>query len=194
MAPVGAGVDRACPRHAGTAEQAWRPDGDDHRRLCRVACRRHQERRCGGHRHRWSFDGGMTLPGVVTKLGASRVREMIFAAFLPPEGTSIVESSPWLIARVARRGMPDDIARTWILTLRDRALSPKLQRKYIESLGGVDPGQARLERRGYATAGSVSTFTTAGSPASKARSSAPRSSVGVDTSSPWPPSAVTTSS
>jgi pimeloyl-ACP methyl ester carboxylesterase len=132
--------------------------------------------------------GAMTLPGVVTKLGASRVREMIFAAaFLPPEGTSIVESSPWLIARVARRitkrnvptetpkwmarfvflngvpshrrrfmtgklcaeslriltekvsrrGMPDDIARTWILTLRDRAIAPKLQRKYIESLGGV---------------------------------------------------------
>jgi hypothetical protein len=85
--------------------------------------------------------GGMTLPGVVTKLGASRVREMIFAAsFLPPEGTSIVESSPSLIARVARSGMPDDLPRTWILTLRDRALSPKVQRKlcqYIESLGAV---------------------------------------------------------
>ncbi len=132
--------------------------------------------------------GGMTLPGVVTKLGAARVREMIFAAaFLPPEGTSIVESSPWLVRTVARRvakknvptetpkwmarfaylngvpshrrrfitgklyaeslriltekvsrrGMPDDIPRTWILTLRDRALAPKLQRKYIEALGGV---------------------------------------------------------
>jgi surfactin synthase thioesterase subunit len=35
--------------------------------------------------------GGMMLPGVVTKLGAARVREMVFAAaFLPPEGTSIV--------------------------------------------------------------------------------------------------------
>jgi len=132
--------------------------------------------------------GGMTLPGVATKLGAARVREMIFAAaFLPPEGTSIVDSSPWFLARIAkrnakknvpsetpnwlarfgylngvpsqrrrfmtgklyaeslrilteavsRRGMPDDIPRTWILTLRDRALAPKLQRKYIESLGGV---------------------------------------------------------
>jgi pimeloyl-ACP methyl ester carboxylesterase len=40
--------------------------------------------------------GGLPLPGVVTKLGAARVREMVFAAaFLPPEGTSIVESSPW---------------------------------------------------------------------------------------------------
>ena len=96
---------------------------------------------------------------------------MIFAAaFLPPECTSIVESSPWLMAqvsrrnakknvptetpkwmarfvflngvpshnrfitgklyvesirilteKVSRRGMPDDIPRTWILTLRVRA-------------------------------------------------------------------------
>ena len=132
--------------------------------------------------------GAMTLPGVATKLGAARVRETIFAAaFLPPEGTSIVDSSPWLLARVARRfaksgvpretpkwmarfvylngvpshrrrfmagklypeslriltekvsrrEMPDNIPRTWILTMRDRALSPKLQRKYIEAIGGV---------------------------------------------------------
>ncbi len=132
--------------------------------------------------------GAMTLPAVVTELGAARVREMIFAAgFLPPEGTSIVESSPrvvgavarriakknvptptpkWmtrfvylngvpshrrrflagklyaeslriLTERVSRRGMPNDIPRTWILTRRDRALAPKVQRKYIEGLGGV---------------------------------------------------------
>jgi pimeloyl-ACP methyl ester carboxylesterase len=132
--------------------------------------------------------GGLPLPGVAAKLGAARVREMIFAAaFLPPEGTSIVESSPWVIAtiarrrakknvptatpksyarfvfmngipahrrrfmtgklyaeslrilteKVSRRGMPDDIPRTWILTRRDRALASKLQRKYIDSLGGV---------------------------------------------------------
>jgi pimeloyl-ACP methyl ester carboxylesterase len=132
--------------------------------------------------------GGMTLAGVVTKLGAARVREMIFAAaFLSSEGTSIVESSPWLLATVAwrfakggvrrempkwmarftylngvpsyrrrfmtgklyaeslriltekvpRYGMPDDIPRTWILTRRDRALAPKLQRKYNEAFGGV---------------------------------------------------------
>ena len=132
--------------------------------------------------------GGMTLPGVVTKLGAARVREMIFAAaFLPPEGASIVDSLPWLLASIARRfikggvpretpglltrfvylngvpshrrrfmtgklypeslrllaenvsrrGMPDDIPRTWILTLRDRAVAPKLQRKNIAALGGV---------------------------------------------------------
>ncbi|MBV9723485.1 MAG: alpha/beta hydrolase [Mycobacterium sp.] len=132
--------------------------------------------------------GGLPLPGVVTKLGAARVREMIFAAaFLPPEGTSVVESSPWVIRviaghrakknvpmpapksyarfvfmngvpshrrrfiagklyaeslrllteKVSRRGMPYDIPRTWILTRRDRTLAPKLQRKYIDALGGV---------------------------------------------------------
>lgn len=132
--------------------------------------------------------GGLPLPGVVTALGAARVREMIFAAaFLPPEGTSIVESSPWVIGtiarrrakknvpkpapksyarfvflngvaahrrgfmtgklyaeslrmlteKVSRRGMPDGIPRTWILTRRDRTLTPKLQRKYIDALGGV---------------------------------------------------------
>jgi pimeloyl-ACP methyl ester carboxylesterase len=54
--------------------------------------------------------GGMTLPGVATKLGAARVREMIFAAaFLPPEGTSIVDSSPWLLARIARRNVKKSV-------------------------------------------------------------------------------------
>jgi len=132
--------------------------------------------------------GGVTLPGVVTELGAARVREMIFAgAFLPPEGKSIVDSLPWPLASIARRfikggvpretpriltrfaylngvpssrrrfmtgklypeslrllaenvsrrGMPDTVPRTWILTSRDRAIAPKLQRKNIEALGGV---------------------------------------------------------
>jgi pimeloyl-ACP methyl ester carboxylesterase len=132
--------------------------------------------------------GGVTLPGVATKLGGARVREMIFAgAFLPPEGMAIADSLPWLLARIARRvvkggvpretpswlarfaylnrvpshrrrfmtgklypeslriltekvswrGMPDDVPRTWILTLRDRAIAPKLQRKNIQALGGV---------------------------------------------------------
>lgn len=48
--------------------------------------------------------GGMPLPGVVSKLAAVRVREVIFAAaLLPPGGTSIVDSSPWLSATMARR-------------------------------------------------------------------------------------------
>jgi hypothetical protein len=62
--------------------------------------------------------GGMTLPGVVTKLGAVRVREMIFAAaFLPPEGASLVDSLPWQLARIARHfaktGVPSETPR-WL--------------------------------------------------------------------------------
>jgi hypothetical protein len=47
------------------------------------------------------------------------------------------ESLRILTEDVSRRGMPDDIPRAWILTMRDRALAPKVQRKYIETLGGV---------------------------------------------------------
>lgn len=38
---------------------------------------------------------------------------------------------------VRRAGMPGDIPRTWVLTMRDRALSPQRQRQAIEHLGGV---------------------------------------------------------
>jgi len=57
-------------------------------------------------------------------------------------GKLYAESLRILIEKVSRRGMPDDIPRTWILTRRDRALAPRLQRKYIDSLGGV---QALIE-------------------------------------------------
>lgn len=131
---------------------------------------------------------GVTVPGVVTKLGASRVREIVLtAAFVPPEGAAIIDTLPFpikalarrrvkrnqpsetpklfarfvylngaprlrrqfmagklhseslavLAERVSRRGMPDDIPRTWILTSRDRALRPRLQRIYIKAIGGV---------------------------------------------------------
>ncbi len=132
--------------------------------------------------------GGVSVPGVVTKLGASRVREMVFAsAFIPPEGTAVVDTLtgpvswyarrgartgkigelPSLVGRlvflngvprearrfmlerlcsdsprvatevVSRRDMPGDVPRTWILTLRDRALSVNSQRRSIAALGGV---------------------------------------------------------
>lgn len=132
--------------------------------------------------------GGVSVPGVAAKLGSSRVREMIFAsAFIPPEGTAVVDTLsgpvswyarrgaktgkvgelPSLIGRlvflngvsraprqfmldrlcsdsprvatevVSRRDMPNDIPMTWILTLRDRALSVASQRRSIAALGGV---------------------------------------------------------
>ncbi len=131
---------------------------------------------------------GLTVPGVVTKLGSSRVREMVLAAaFVPPDGRAVVDTLPgpvgWYARRnadkgrsgtlptalaewvfcngmtrrqrrfnrarfyaegpsiifenVDRNGMPDDVSRTWILTLRDRALSVKSQHRSIAALGGV---------------------------------------------------------
>lgn len=131
---------------------------------------------------------GLVVPGVVAKLGSTRVREMILlAAFVPPQGFSVVDtlrgplaplarSARWIerssipkpLARYAfcngmtreqreltlsrlcgesanvifesvdRSDLPDDVPRTWIMTLRDRALSARQQLAAIESLGGVD--------------------------------------------------------
>ena len=63
--------------------------------------------------------------------GVPRVRRKFMTGKIYPE------SARMLAEIVSRRGMPDDIPRTWILTLRDRALSPKSQRKFIEAIGGV---------------------------------------------------------
>ena len=131
---------------------------------------------------------GLTVPGVVTKLGSSRVREMVLAAaFVPPDGSAMVDTLPGVLGRYARRyinkggvatlpntlalfafcngmtreqrrfnlerfyaegpavvvekvdrdGMPEAVPRTWILTLRDRALPLSSQRRSIAALGGV---------------------------------------------------------
>lgn len=131
---------------------------------------------------------GLTVPGVAAKLGASRVREMIFAtAFVPPDGGRLVdtlhgpggalarwgakrgapgrihpaaarlmffnglsrahreymssrlhpESTRILLESVCRRDMPGDVPRTWIMTMRDRALSIRSQHRSIAALGGV---------------------------------------------------------
>jgi pimeloyl-ACP methyl ester carboxylesterase len=48
---------------------------------------------------------GVTVPGVVAKLGSDRVREMIFAAaFVPPQGQAIVDTLDGPLAWFARRG------------------------------------------------------------------------------------------
>jgi pimeloyl-ACP methyl ester carboxylesterase len=47
---------------------------------------------------------GVTVPGVVTKLGSSRVREMILAtAFVPPQGLTIADTLGGPLAVFARR-------------------------------------------------------------------------------------------
>jgi len=131
---------------------------------------------------------GVIVPGIVAKLGAARVSEMILlAAFVPPQGFSVVdalrgplaplarsarirksfpmpkaaarfafcngmtrdqrrlalsrlclESPNVIFERADRSDMPHDVPRTWIMTLRDRALSARQQRDAINSLGGVD--------------------------------------------------------
>jgi pimeloyl-ACP methyl ester carboxylesterase len=131
---------------------------------------------------------GLTVPGVVTKLGGSRVREMIFAAAcVPADGSAMVdvvarwtaliarhnakkgapytvpsavarfaafngvprtrrqsmagrfypESSQIPMEKVSRRSVPQNVPRTWILTLRDRTHPIKEQRASIEAIGGV---------------------------------------------------------
>jgi pimeloyl-ACP methyl ester carboxylesterase len=132
---------------------------------------------------------GLTVPGVVAKLGSERVREMVLlAAFVPPQGHSVadtlhglfapfVRSTRWIrrvprmpsaaarfafcngmtqaqrrlalsriypesssiaVESVDRSDMPLDVARTWILTLRDRSLSVRQQHVAMNALGGVD--------------------------------------------------------
>ena len=60
----------------------------------------------------------------------SRQREFTVNRFYP-------ESPGVVLENVDRAEMPDDVPRTWILTLRDRALSVKTQRRCIEAIGGV---------------------------------------------------------
>lgn len=132
---------------------------------------------------------GVTVPGVVAKLGAGRVRELVLvAAFVPPQGTAIIDTLsgflgfyarhvvafaprtvtlPAVLARLAfctgmtpaqRRFtlsriypeslevpcepvdhtcLPDEVRRSWVLTLNDRALSGRSQRASIAALSGV---------------------------------------------------------
>jgi pimeloyl-ACP methyl ester carboxylesterase len=47
------------------------------------------------------------------------------------------ESARILAEKVSRRDMPNDVPRTWILTLRDRAVPVKSQRRSIDAIGGV---------------------------------------------------------
>jgi pimeloyl-ACP methyl ester carboxylesterase len=132
---------------------------------------------------------GLTVPGIVAKLGSSRVREMVLAAScLPQQGQAIVDTLvgplAWYVRRavrlrtppattpkvlsallfcngmtrtqrrftlsrmhaeaatiitepVDRSDLPEDVPRTWILTLRDHALFAPTQFRSIAALGGV---------------------------------------------------------
>jgi hypothetical protein len=47
------------------------------------------------------------------------------------------ESIRLVTEKVDRGQLPDEVARTWILTLRDHSLSVRTQRKSIDAIGGV---------------------------------------------------------
>jgi len=64
--------------------------------------------------------------------GMDRVQRHVVSASLCPE-------AGWLVGEpVSRRDFDPTIPRTWVLTRRDRALSPAQQRRSIDNLGGVD--------------------------------------------------------
>lgn len=89
---------------------------------------------------------GLTVPGVVTKLGSPRVRELVLAtAFVPPEGKSLVDTltGPWaLTARHnAKKG---GLSKTPAIGVRLTYLNgvPRARRKFLA--GKVYPESARM--------------------------------------------------
>ena len=78
---------------------------------------------------------GMMLPGVVTKLGAARVREMIFAAaFVPPEGAALADTITGPGAPLARRhaknGTPGPTPR-WLVRFAFLNGVPRARRRFM---------------------------------------------------------------
>ena len=60
--------------------------------------------------------GGLTVPGIVTKLGAARVREMVLAAaFVPPQGLSVADRLGGPLAPLARSGRSPKVGDTQVL-------------------------------------------------------------------------------
>ncbi|MEB3070709.1 alpha/beta fold hydrolase [[Mycobacterium] vasticus] len=93
---------------------------------------------------------GVTVPGVVARLGASRVREMVFAAaFVPPQDSAVIDTLGGPLAAFARRsaatGKPMKLSRVLAryafcngMTRDQRAFT--LSRLYAESACiGVEP-------------------------------------------------------
>jgi pimeloyl-ACP methyl ester carboxylesterase len=89
---------------------------------------------------------GITVPGVVAKLGASRVREMILAtAFVPPEGTAVVDTLTGPGAAVARWGakrgvrgtLPSMVARFMFFNGMPRARRQFIDRRLCSESSGI---------------------------------------------------------
>jgi pimeloyl-ACP methyl ester carboxylesterase len=90
---------------------------------------------------------GVTVPAVVRKLGAARVREMILAtAYIPPDGAALVDTMPgalgWYARRTSLRNLrkrtPGGLPATWARLAFCNGMSPAqrdftLARSYPES-------------------------------------------------------------
>ncbi|WP_263988192.1 alpha/beta fold hydrolase [Mycobacterium conspicuum] len=76
------------------------------------------------------------MPGAVARLvlcnGMTRAQRRVALSKLHPESSKI------LIEAVDRSDMPTTVRRTWIMTGKDRTLSPRRQHDCIDALGGVD--------------------------------------------------------
>jgi pimeloyl-ACP methyl ester carboxylesterase len=89
---------------------------------------------------------GVTVPGVVAKLGSTRVREMILAAaFVPPQGQAIVDTLggplAWFARRGARVGRPMKVPRLAAQYAFCNGMSPQ-QRRF--TLSRLYPESARI--------------------------------------------------
>jgi pimeloyl-ACP methyl ester carboxylesterase len=90
------------------------------RAIAALAARRHSPTRLPAFVALTAFANGM-----------DRVQRHVVSASLCPE-------AGWLVGEaVSRRRLDPTIPRTWVLTRRDRALSPAQQRRSIDNLGGV---------------------------------------------------------
>jgi pimeloyl-ACP methyl ester carboxylesterase len=76
---------------------------------------------------------GVTLPGVITKLGNARVREMILAAaFVPVEGATIVDTGPFksLAHQRVKKGQPSETPR-WLARFAYLNGVPRARRRFM---------------------------------------------------------------
>jgi pimeloyl-ACP methyl ester carboxylesterase len=89
---------------------------------------------------------GVTVPGVVAKLGSTRVREIVFAAaFVPPQGKAIVDTLggplAWFARRGARSGKPTAVPQFAARYAFCNGMSPQ-QRRF--TLSRLYPESARI--------------------------------------------------
>jgi pimeloyl-ACP methyl ester carboxylesterase len=89
---------------------------------------------------------GVTVPGVVAKLGSARVREMILAtAFVPPQGGAIVDTLAgplaWFARRAAKIGKPTEVPKFVARYAFCNGMTPE-QRRF--TLSRLYPESARI--------------------------------------------------